>query len=263
VAAQEIREPLTERFNLLKVPIDIVPREELSGFVNKLLLIEPGKADNTLEEGKNLVLLSLWDLLRARRRNEYRNYVQKASMVVPISKSIVSGAHFLKGKNVVRYMPFYFIVDLLSTLEARECTIYLLGSKESTLKKVESNIRATFPGLRIVGRCDSSFRRKNEAAIVEAIRKTAPQLLLVGKGVPRGELWIARHHNSLNKGLRLWCSDIFDIFAEKKSRPPEWVFNTGLEAFLYTIKNPFMLFRLIPYFRYKFLLLLYKIMKKD
>jgi N-acetylglucosaminyldiphosphoundecaprenol N-acetyl-beta-D-mannosaminyltransferase len=147
-------------------------------------------------------------------------------------------------------------------LEARECTIYLLGSKESSLRKVESNIRQTFPGLRIVGRCDASFRRKNEEAIVEAIRKTSPQLLLVGKGVPGGELWIARHHDSLNKGLRLWCSDIFEIFAEKKSRPPEWIFNSGLEALLYTLKNPFMLFRLFPYFRYKLLLLLYKIMKK-
>jgi N-acetylglucosaminyldiphosphoundecaprenol N-acetyl-beta-D-mannosaminyltransferase len=263
VAAQEKKETISESLNLLRVPLDIIPREELEAQISKLLYWPKKNADSSQEEGKNLVLLSLWDLLRARRRNEYRNYVLKSPMVIPISKSLVGGARFLRGKTPIRYMPFHFIVDLLSILETRECTVYLLGSTERTLRKVENNIRQTFPGLRIVGRCDSSFRRQNEGAIVEAIRKTSPQLLLVGKGVRGEELWIARHHKNLNKGLRLWCSDIFDVFAEKKSRPPEWVFNAGLESFIYGIKKPYRIFRLIPYFRYKLLLLFYKILKKS
>jgi N-acetylglucosaminyldiphosphoundecaprenol N-acetyl-beta-D-mannosaminyltransferase len=263
VAAQEKKETINERLNLLRVPLDIIPREELENQVSDLLYWPKNKTDSGHEEGKNLVLLSLWDLLRARRKREYRNYVLKSPMVIPISKSLVGGARFLKGKTPIRYMPFHFIVDLLSILETRECTIYLLGSTDRTLRKVESNIRQTFPGLRIVGRCDSSFRRQNEKAIVEAIRKTSPQLLLVGKGVPGGELWIARHHKNLNNGLRLWCSDIFDVFAERKTRPPEWVFNSGLESLTYGIKKPYKIFRLFLYFYYKLLLLIYKIMKKN
>jgi N-acetylglucosaminyldiphosphoundecaprenol N-acetyl-beta-D-mannosaminyltransferase len=263
VAAQENKEKLRERLNFLRVPLDIIPREELADHVNDLLLWPKNNAESALEKGRNLVLLSLWDLLRARRKKEYRNYVLNSPMVIPISKSLVGGARFLKKKTPVRYMPFHFVIDLLSILETHECTVYLLGSTDRVLKRVESNIRQTFPGLRIVGRCDSSFRRQNEADIVESIRKTAPQILLVGKGVPGEELWIARHHNSLNRGLRLWCSDIFDVFTEKKSRPPEWVFNAGLESLYYGIKKPYRIFRFFSYFRYKFLLLFYKILKKS
>jgi len=79
-----------ERVTFLKIPIDIVEP-------NRLGLL----AFQLLTEGKeqNIVLLSLWDLLRARRNAEYRDYVKNAALVIPISKSIISGIRFLLGKK--------------------------------------------------------------------------------------------------------------------------------------------------------------------
>jgi N-acetylglucosaminyldiphosphoundecaprenol N-acetyl-beta-D-mannosaminyltransferase len=122
----------------LKVPLDIVPPEELPNVINRFIstMGSPG----TPQKGRDIVLLSLWDLLRARRNNEYRNYVLKAALVIPISKSIVSGAKFLTGKKVERYMPFNFVISLLSLLERLEYPLYLLGSGSRVLKKTEKNI---------------------------------------------------------------------------------------------------------------------------
>ena len=251
------------RISLLRVPLDIVPSEELSDTVCDLLLNQPSPDSENKKQGHDVILLSLWDLLRARRSGEYRDYVYHASMVVPISKSLVSGARFLTGKIPVRYMPFYFFIDLLSILESREFTVYLLGGKEKVLKRVENNIHQTFPRLRIVGRCKASFRKQDESAIVETIRKTDPHLLIVGGGIRGGELWIARNGAKLNRGLRIWCSDLFDVFAEKRGRPVQKVFNLGLEAFYYFFRNPLRFFRIFSYFRYKFLLLIYRIMNID
>jgi len=184
-------------------------------------------------------------------------------MIIPISKSLVSGARFLTRKTPVRYMPFYFFIDLLSILETREFTVYLLGGKEKVLRRVENNIHQTFPRLRIVGRCKASFRKQDESSIVEAIRKTDPHLLIVGKGIRGGELWIARNSAKLNRGLRVWCSDLFDVFAEKKNRPAQGLFNIGLESLYYLLHNPLRFFRVFPYFRYKFLLLFYRLMNRD
>lgn len=242
-----------QRVDLLTVPVDILPPEQLGPLVYDLL---------EDEKEHNIVLLSLWDLLRARRNNDYRSYVLKASLVIPISKSIVSGIKFLTGKKAFRYMPFDFIVSMLTTLENREHSCYLLGGKSRILLKTERNIRQTFPRLRVVGRFTGSFKKQDEPSIIQAIKKASPSLLLVGKGVRGQERWIAKHNAHLGKGMRLWCSDIFDVFAERKKHPSRAAFNSGLEWIGYCFHNPLKLFRVFPYIYYKILLLVYKIFNK-
>nr|WP_245535049.1 WecB/TagA/CpsF family glycosyltransferase [Leadbettera azotonutricia] len=160
-----------ERISLLKVPLDIVPPEQLPDVIYELLkppapaitnpgietaeslaeksavspLIPPASAPKPGTEGKNIVLLSLWDLLRARHNKEYRAFILKAALVIPISKSIVSGARFLTGKTPYRYMPFNFVINLLGLMESREYTAYLLGSKNPILKKAEKTYAKPFP----------------------------------------------------------------------------------------------------------------------
>ncbi|MDR2701407.1 MAG: WecB/TagA/CpsF family glycosyltransferase [Spirochaetaceae bacterium] len=243
-------ETTVERIRLLKVPLDIVNPEELEETVYDLL--KSGK-------GQDVILLSLRDFLKARRHYEYRPFVQRAAMVIPISKTLVTGARFLKRKKVYRYMPFDFVISLLSILEKRELSVYLLGGRMRSLKRAEKNLRQTFPRLRIVGRYVGNFKHQEESTILEAIRKAAPSLLLVGKGVKGGEAWISRHDFQLNMGLRLWCSDLFDVFAERRRRPSRKVFERGFEWMVFCIQKPWRILRIFPFFYYKFLLLMYKI----
>jgi len=243
-----------QRINLLKVPVDIVSPEQLGPYVYDLVKDE---------KEHNIVLLSLWDLLRARRNNEYRAYVLSASLVIPISKSIVSGIKFLTGQKAFRYMPFDFIINMLTILENREYSCYLLGGRSKVLLKTEKNLRQTFPRLRIVGRFPGSFKRYEEPTIIQAIKKASPSLLLVGNGIRGDERWIARNNVSLGKGMRLWCSDIFDVFAEKKKHPSRAAFDRGLEWVGYCFQNPIKLLRVFPYTYYKFLLLIYKLFVKQ
>jgi N-acetylglucosaminyldiphosphoundecaprenol N-acetyl-beta-D-mannosaminyltransferase len=239
---------IRERVNLLKVPLDIIELEHLTDIMHTML--DTGG-------GKNIVLLSLEDLLRARRNKEYRSYVLSASLVIPISKSLVGGIRSVSGRQASRYMPFHFVIRLLSSLEERELSLYLLGGKWQTLRKAEKNIRQTFPRLRIVGRYVGSFKKSNEKDILAAIRKASPSLLLVGKGVAGGEHWIAQHDAELPPGLRLWCSDLYEIFAEKRKHPSQYSFDHGLEWIGFCLRKPVWAFKVFPYLYYKILLLMY------
>jgi len=254
IAAQKLTAPEIERVWLLKVPVDIVPLDELRLLVFRLAS-EPRE--------QSIVLLSVWDLLRARRNAEYREYISRAALVIPISKSIVMGARFLLKKQPVRYMPFDFVIRCLSALEEHEFSCYLLGSKKHTLSRIERNIVDTFPGLRIVGRFPSAFKRREEPSVIEVIRKSSPSLLLVGKGVRGGELWIARNAGRLGNGLRLWCSDLFEVLAGRKWRPPRKVFELGLEWAGYCLRKPARLLRLFPFAYYNMLLIAYKLFKQN
>ena len=250
---------MPDRIILLKVPIDIVQPEDLPDLISGLIPNE--NIPDEFNKSRDIVLLSLWDLLKARRNTEYREYLFKASLVIPISKSLVSGAKFLTKKKIFRYMPFNFVVSLLSILEKHEYPVYLLGSGSQVLKKAEKNIRSTFPRLKIVGRCEGKLRKHEEPAVMEAIRKSSPSLLLVGRGIRGKELWIARNGSRINSGFRLWCSDLFDVFAEKRKRPSDKVFEKGLESIGYCLRNPLKFFRIFPYVRYKILLVIYKLLK--
>lgn len=244
---------VTERINVLAVPLDILPPDRLEAQI-----LEMAK----LHQPQSIVLLSLWDLLRARRKGDYRNYVLNADLVIPISKSLVRGAKFLTGKIPFRYMPFDFIVAVLTALEKRNYSIYLLGGKRSTLKKAEQNIRQTFPQLRIIGRYIGQFRRQDEPIILEAIRKASPSLLLVGTGVRGRERWLAKMQSALNPGMRLWCSNILEVFADQKKRPSHAVFQKGMEWVGFCFRNPFRIFRFFSFVRYNILLVFYKLFRK-
>ncbi|MDR0411722.1 MAG: WecB/TagA/CpsF family glycosyltransferase [Treponema sp.] len=242
-----------DRISLLNVPLDIVQEDDLSFVINELL---------SSKGSKNIVLLSLWDLLRARRNGDYRSYVTNAALVIPISKSLVSGSRFLRGKEAVRYMPFHFIIKLLSILEVRELSVYLIGGKNKTLKRAESNVSQTFPFLEIIGRHPGYFKKHKESDIIEAIRKASPSLLLVGKGAYGEELWIHKNSDVMGCRIRLWCSDILDVFANKRHHPSDYFFEHGFEWIGFCCRNPLLFFRIFPYLYYKLLLLIYKIRKR-
>ncbi|HCM26643.1 MAG TPA: glycosyl transferase [Treponema sp.] len=248
--AQTAGLPGIERVNLLRVPLDILPPDRI-GEAAAALVAAGGS--------RQIVLLSLRDLLRARRNGEYRAYVLGASLVIPISRSLIGGARFLTGRTPVRYMPFDFTVKLLAALEERGRSLYLLGGRKRSLQTAERNLRHTFPGVRIVGRCAGYFRRQDEADILTAVRKASPSLLLVGRGVGGDERWIARCRESLGPGIQMWCSDLFDVFAERRRRPSRAVFDRGLEGVALCFRSPLRIFRFFPYLYFKLLLLFKKI----
>ncbi len=245
--------PGIERISLLKVPLDILPPERIPDAAAELMRIGGER---------QIVLLSLRDLLRARRNGEYRSYVTGASLVLPISKSLIGGARFLTGKTPVRYMPFDFVVKLLAALEAKGGSVYLLGARRKSLQTAERNIKSTFPGARVVGRCAGWFHRQDEVDILRAIQKASPTLLLVGRGVSGDERWIERNKRSFGPGIQLWCSDLFDVFAERKKRPSRAVFDRGLEGILLCARFPWRTIRFFPYIYYKILLIFYRLFRR-
>ena len=247
------------RIKFLKVPLDIVSPEELPAVISGLL--PKWKSTKPFDKSQNIILLSVWDLLKARSNKEYRQYVLDADLVLPISKSLVTGVNFLLKKKVYRYMPFNFAVTLLGILEKNEFPVFLLGSRSSILKKAEKNLRTTFPRLKIVGRYEGYMRKQEEGAVIEAVRKSSPSLLLAGIGIRGRELWIGRNSERLNTGLRLWCSDLFDVFAKKKYRPSDAIFEKGLESIGYCIRSPLKFFRVFCYLRFKILVLFYRLFR--
>jgi N-acetylglucosaminyldiphosphoundecaprenol N-acetyl-beta-D-mannosaminyltransferase len=67
------------------------------------------------------------------------------------------------------------------------------------------------------------------ARILIAIAAAAPDLLVVGLGAPKQELWVHRHHRQLSANVALCVGATIDFLAGKKRRSPVWMRRAGLE----------------------------------
>lgn len=242
-----------QRINLIGVPVDICRPEEMENEILELLA-KPGT--------KQIIFLSIWDLLRARRRGDFSECVKNADLILPVSKSILKGAKFLKKDIPVRYNQFKAIIQILSILDSHYKTLYMLGSNKTTLQKAEANVRATFPGLRVVGRYVGYYSKQVEPDIVQAIFKAQPSLVLLSDGIKEKNCWPYRRRNQFSSSIFLYYMDTFGIFSERIKRIREKTFDKGNEIFVEILHNPFKIFLIFPYISYLFILLWTKLFKK-
>ena len=169
------------------------------------------------------------------------------------------GARFQKKAELSRFEPFDFVIRLLTLAEESGRSVYLLGGRKADLLQAESNLRTSFPTLRIIGRYAGHFRKQEGKSIVMAIRKSAPGFLLVGSGIPGREGWIATMQKDLAPGVAVWVDDCFEVFAGRRKRPSREAFERGTESFGPIVSRPWRWLRLLSYLYFKLLVLWFRI----
>ncbi|MDR2589355.1 MAG: WecB/TagA/CpsF family glycosyltransferase [Spirochaetales bacterium] len=241
-----------ERIYVTGIPVDHFAEE---GFEDRLsLLTACGKAGN-------IVFLSLWDLMRARRDREFRRLLEQAALVIPVSRGIQRGAAFLKKTVPARYMPFEFVIRFLAALEERQRSLYLLGCTPEELQSIEQNLRQTFPGLKIVGRYTGSYPRAKDKDIRTAIKKAAPHCVLMGSGIRGKEKWFFRRKDDFSTGVFIWSASVMDIISGKRKKVSRETFQKGREFIPELIRRPWRAVRGIVYLYFGLLLLVYRLKK--
>jgi N-acetylglucosaminyldiphosphoundecaprenol N-acetyl-beta-D-mannosaminyltransferase len=233
------RQPATSRrLSILSIPIDILSGEAFEECVEELM---------TSGETHQIVLLGLWDFVRARGNSMYARTVRNASLVLPVSRTLQRIAWFLRKRHLPRHLPFDFTVRLLTTLEAKRRSVYLIGSRPGTLQTASSNVRGSFPQLQIVGRCSGYYDRKDEQNIILAIRKASPSLILAGNGLRGRDKWLYVHREAFAPGITLWAGPCIEMFAGRKKRTSRELWSKGLDFVPDFIRHPWRVYRLFAY----------------
>jgi N-acetylglucosaminyldiphosphoundecaprenol N-acetyl-beta-D-mannosaminyltransferase len=239
-----------KRLSFLNVPVDALELDQT------LKTMESYLQD---AQGHQIVLLTSRKLLRSRRDLDYLQCLRKSDLVLPVSKGVIKGARFQKKRALHRYNPFEFIIRLLGLAEKLDQSIYLLGSRKEELEQAEKNLKVSFPDLKVVGRYSGYFDKTMERNIVLAIRKASPGFLLVGRGVPDQDKWIARNRQHFNPGVYIWVDNCFEIFSGKERNISKQVFKMGMESVADLPKRPWKIFKIFPFLYFKLLVLIYRI----
>ncbi|HOV94079.1 MAG TPA: WecB/TagA/CpsF family glycosyltransferase [Spirochaetales bacterium] len=235
MATVQIRTKTIQNGTSSKVRLDFPTERQLG-------LLVPAWTD-----GKNhqICFVDEKSLARAARAGEYASMIVSADLVLPKTPSVAKKATemgsrdafelrevsipstqeaylslFLEDEEespadseIVCYNPLHMLNILMSILEQRNGSVFLLGGAVATLQKTELNLRSTFPRLRLVGRSIGNYLQQQEAPLMTALQKTAPDLIIVGSLVEGGELWIPRHMNFTRSGIFVFDDSILEVLA--------------------------------------------------
>lgn len=129
----------------------------------------------------------------------------------------------------------------LKVLEkAKGLRIYLYGSTQETLDKFHKFINQHFPEVSICGSHVDRFREATPEEDLEDIAKinaSGAHIVLVGRGCPRQEFWVAAHIGKID-AVMMAVGAAFDFHAGTVPQAPAWMQNNGLEWLFRLIKEP-------------------------
>src|SRR5215472_5050080 len=128
------------------------------------------------------------------------------------------------------YGPSLMLAVLLRA-SREKIPVYFYGSTQEVLNLLCVNMRNRFPGLIIAGTEPSSFARISAAKatqIANAVKQSGAQIVFVGLGCPRQEVWAYEFHDRLAMPL-LAVGAAFPFLAGTLRQAPQWMQDRGLE----------------------------------
>lgn len=122
--------------------------------------------------------------------------------------------------------------------------VFHLGGKPGVADKAASILTNKIPEL-IIRTHHGYFDIKGteNKRVINAINSFAPNVLIVGMGMPRQEHWILENNEYLNFNVLISVGACFDYIAGEISTPPRWAGRLGLEWFFRLVSEPRRLWR--------------------
>lgn len=163
---------------------------------------------------------------------DFRNVINQADMVFADGKPLVV-AQKLLGNESAEQVRGPDMMDALCALSDREGISVGLygGASDAVLDLVKQNLQTRFPSINITFLHSPPFRsltKEEDLKIRTDIRESKLDLLFVGIGCPKQEIWMAAHTPDLNC-VMLGVGAAFDYIAGIKKEAPKWIQKIGME----------------------------------
>jgi N-acetylglucosaminyldiphosphoundecaprenol N-acetyl-beta-D-mannosaminyltransferase len=211
-----------ERAVLLGVPLARLNMEETVEWVDQA--VASGLPHQVATANVNFLALT-------RRDPEFLRILQDASLVTADGMPLCWMSRLL-GTPIPERVTGADLVPLLFELAARRgYRVFLMGPSGSTEETAE-RMCARYPGLRIVGTETPPYGpidTWDNAAYCARIRDALTDLLLVGFGAPKQDVWIARHLRDTSAMVAIGVGGTFDYIAGRVRRAPVLFQAAGLE----------------------------------
>ncbi len=185
--------------------------------------------------------LAVHGLIESVKNKPFRTIVNQLDIIVPDGQPVKWALNnFYKTKLKDRVAGPILTNHVLRKANERALGIYLYGSTAVTLQKMQDVIKKKYPKINISGIHPDRFREasaEEDIVDIKKINESGAHIVLVGRGCPRQEKWVASHLGSINAPM-LAIGAAFDFIAGNIAHAPKWVQDSGFEWLFRLVQEP-------------------------
>ncbi len=224
-----------QRVPILNVPVDNVSRDEAVAVILDSIEKKNGP--------QHIFFIDPIKLMRI-RPGKANGFVSTQARLILADGAGIQWAASRLGQPLKERIPMIsLIIDLMRAAWKKNLTVYLLGSRAENVEKVCLNWQRIFPGIRIIGRQGGYFNQDRETLIKESMRKSNPDLILLGMGFPAQEQWLQENWQHLANAVVIGVDGAFDVLSGKEKKAPDYFQTRGLAWYWRTITRPWLISR--------------------
>jgi N-acetylglucosaminyldiphosphoundecaprenol N-acetyl-beta-D-mannosaminyltransferase len=238
--------------NILGVRVSTLPLDAVVDFIVRSVL----NGDRAVLAYANVHAINL-----AQELPWFRSFLNEAALTYCDGFGVKWGAWLLGARIPERFTPPDWFPTLASACATQGISFYFLGARPGIAEKCAARLRERQPDLKILGSYHGYFNKTPGSAenqeVISAINAAAPDILVVGFGMPMQERWLVENWSQIQSKIALPVGAMFDYLAGEVQRAPRWMTDRGFEwlgrlffeprrlAHRYLIGNPGFLWRVL------------------
>ena len=247
-----IHNPHRDCVSSLGIPVDNL---SLAGTVEQVISmarIRDGRPRLVSTLNVDFLVNSLGTRFTRARHPELLNVLRDSDLVTADGFPILWLSRIM-GKPLQQRVCGSDLVPALAERAAGEgLSIFLLGGGEGAARAAAEKLVEQYPGLRIAGTAAPFIHTDgpelanciaDDEAITEQINNTGADILLVGLGNPKQELWFNRNRDRLQVPVSIGVGGTFEVITGSIRRAPVWVQRLTLEWMFRIAQDPVRLWR--------------------
>ncbi len=183
------------------------------------------------KQSRALAFANVHVLMEAFDDSSFRACLRRFDLINPDGMPLVWVLKLLGRKNATRVYGPDCTLAMLEAAAREHVPVGFYGGSQTTLDALLENVRSRFPALDIKFAYSPPFRVltvPEDEAVVDRIAASGAQILFVGLGCPRQELWVIDHLGPLPV-VMFAVGAAFDFISGMKSQAPRWMMRSGLE----------------------------------
>jgi N-acetylglucosaminyldiphosphoundecaprenol N-acetyl-beta-D-mannosaminyltransferase len=168
---------------------------------------------------------------RSRALPELRDALRDADLVYCDGYGVRLAAKSLHMEVPHRMTGADWVWGLAALCERAGHSLYLLGSDPAIAREAADHLQRWYPDLKIAGTHHGYFEldSPHNERVLEDIAQRKPDIVLVGMGTPKQELWAQRYADRVDADVVWTMGALFDYVSGHTPRAPRWLADNGAE----------------------------------
>lgn len=217
--------------------------------------------DNSLLDRKPLLICPINVDVVMKSRNHARFYeaLMRAQFRIADGVPLLWASVFLGKRLKEKISGSDFFLELCRKAAVEGLRLFFLGGGPGVAEEAAFRLRQKWPDLKVAACYSPPSGFENDLAenarIVKAIDNADPDILVVGLGAPKQELWLDAHAGFIRVPIRLTVGGTFDFASGRIARSPQWMSRVGFEWLWRLLQEPRRLWKRylvedMPFFYY-------------